>query len=165
MTLLPQLNPHLYNDPKMKALWEFEAKHGIASMGECAAPLHSSSGLPSFSLICFSVFGVLTSLSGRAPQERTVHLREKLAELSKSSGLTESQVLLRWAWDRTQGVLVTSTSREERAKEALQVLSQSESFDEATLAAIEEAALKDGYEGQRVRSSCLCSDAITSDIY
>jgi diketogulonate reductase-like aldo/keto reductase len=91
----------------------------------------------------------LTSLSGRAPAEKTVNLREALKHLSKSTGLTESQLILRWAFDRTNGVVVTSTSKMQRAQDAMDVLTGKQ-LEEDDLRTIEEAALKDGYEGQRV---------------
>lgn len=45
---------------------------------------------------------------------------------------------------------MTSTKRPDRAREAIQVLEQEEGLSESSLKGIEEAALKDGYEGQRV---------------
>lgn len=101
------------------------------------------------SLFFFLAFGCLTSLSGRAPAEKTVNLREALKHLSKSTGLTESQLILRWAFDRTNGVVVTSTSKMQRAQDAMDVLTGKQ-LEEDDLRTIEEAALKDGYEGQRV---------------
>jgi diketogulonate reductase-like aldo/keto reductase len=123
-----ELNPHVYNSPISKALREYEAKNGITSM----------------------VFGCLSSLTGRAPNDQTVHLREKLSHLSKSTGYTESQLLLRWAWQRTSGVLLTSSSRKERMEEVVQVLSNESPLEEEVLLEIEQAALQDGHEDRKV---------------
>lgn len=84
----------------------------------------------------------------------TVHLRKALEALSEKTGLTESQLLLRWALDCTQGVIVTSTSKKSRAEDAVKVL------DIAPLEAsirntIEQAALEDGYSEQRVSARLL----------
>lgn len=66
--------------------------------------------------------------------------------------MTESQLLIRWALDCTKGIVVTSTSKKQRAEEAIKVL------DTAPLEAgirdkIEKAAMEDGYKDQRVSLS------------
>lgn len=94
-------------------------------------------------------FGCLTSLSGKAPAQKTVHLREALETLSQKTGLTESQLLLRWALDCTKGIVVTSTSKRQRAQEAINVLDLAP-LASSTRDKIEQAALQDGYEDQRV---------------
>lgn len=103
-------------------------------------------------IVATIVFGCLTALSGRAPAEKTMHLRACLAEQEKKTGLTQSQLILRWAYDRTGGIVVTSTSKSDRAREAIEVIG-SQPLDASVMMAMEEAARADGSEDQRVSSS------------
>lgn len=71
--------------------------------------------------------------------------------LAKETGLTEHELLLRWAFDShgAQNIVVTSTSKEERAARLVQQLSgKAEPLADDVFGRIEAAAKKDGYEGK-----------------
>lgn len=97
------------------------------------------------------VYGLLTPVTGRQGPESCPALCQELGVLAKETGLTEHELLLRWAFDShgAQNIVVTSTSKEERAARLVQQLSgKAEPLADDVFGRIEAAAKKDGYEGK-----------------
>jgi hypothetical protein len=97
-----------------------------------------------------SDYGFLSILSGKLPRDRAPALLKELELLSDETSLTQAELLLSWAYDCLQGIVVSSSSREDRlvglAKLFLgdgKVALQRTTYDR-----IEQAAKKDGYEGK-----------------
>lgn len=94
-------------------------------------------------------YGLLTSISGKIPPEQTANLQAKLQSLSAETGLSPSELLLRWAYDGPCRILVTSTSKAERAASLIGLLAQQRpELPKHVAKEIEEAAEADGFEGK-----------------
>lgn len=77
-------------------------------------------------------------------------LTATLESLAEELGLTPHEILLQWAWDNLGGILVTSTSKPERAKSITQLLSDGKPRLEGSIyERLEAAAREDGYEGKQ----------------
>lgn len=77
------------------------------------------------------------------------HLRAALAELAQQTGLEEGEVILKWAHDTLSGIIVTSTSKAERAQKLMHVLGDpGQSLQKQQYDLLEAAAKEDGYEGK-----------------
>lgn len=71
-------------------------------------------------------------------------------ELAQETGLTPHEILLQWAWDNLDGILVTSTSNAERAKSLIKLLSPEKTRLETNVYdRLESAAKDDGFEGKQ----------------
>ncbi|WWC87662.1 uncharacterized protein L201_002553 [Kwoniella dendrophila CBS 6074] len=83
-------------------------------------------------------YGPLTSLTGAkgGPADEVVK------EIAKSKGIGESQVLLNWALQTTQGVVVTTSTNEERQKIQLEAVTKSITLGQDEIDRISEAGKK-----------------------
>ncbi|KAF9871030.1 cytochrome P450 [Colletotrichum karsti] len=119
-----EFNPFLLFDPKIRQLHDFEVKHNIVPMN----------------------YGVLTVISGRLPTENSTALLQKLEEQSKQTKLPAADLLLSWAYYRPDaGIVVTSTSKADRARKTFELLSAEESpVNSQIYEEIEKAAELDG---------------------
>jgi len=97
-----------------------------------------------------SDYGVLTVLNGKLPTATTSALLETLKAQSKTTGLSSAELLLSWANDRLDGVVVSSTSRSDRAVEtvALFLSDHPTRLADGVYDQIEQAAARDGFEGK-----------------
>lgn len=88
-------------------------------------------------------------MSGKLDKKLSRNLTATLDEASKETGMSEAEVLLAWAYYRLNGIVVTTTTKAERASRIVELLSShSSSLSEHALATIEEGARKDGYDGK-----------------
>lgn len=94
-------------------------------------------------------YGFLTAISGRLPAASDSALVKCLEEQSRQSGLSQGELLLSWAYYRLGGIVVTSSSKAERAAKVFELLSSSEApVANRVFESIERAAEKDGPEGK-----------------
>ncbi|KAK1705792.1 NADP-dependent oxidoreductase domain-containing protein [Colletotrichum acutatum] len=122
-----EFNPFLLSDPKVRQLREFEVKHNVVPMN----------------------YGLLTAVSGRLPAEDSTALLQKLEEQSKQTRLSTADLLLSWAYYRLGGIVVTSTSKTDRAKKTFELLSAKQApVNGQIYEEIEKAATLDGPEGK-----------------
>lgn len=71
-------------------------------------------------------------------------------QLSRETGKSPHEILLKWAWDNFDGILVTSTSKPERAEALTRALAEGErKLERGVYERLEAAAKKDGYEGKQ----------------
>ena len=96
----------------------------------------------------FVDYGVLSILNGRLSSASSTSLMEVLDRQSKRLSLSQAELLLSWAYDRLGGLLVSSTSREDRLSKLSQLFLKNnaapvswEVYEE-----IEQAAADDGFE-------------------
>lgn len=96
-------------------------------------------------------YGVLTAVTGRlAMRSGSPKLTSTLEELSQENGLTPHEILLQWAWDNLEGILVTSTSNAERAKSLTKLFSPEKTRLQTSIYdRLESAAKDDGFEGKQ----------------
>lgn len=96
-------------------------------------------------------YGVLTPVTGRlSMRSSSPKLNEALDELSKETGFSPHEILLQWAWDELQGILVTSTSKPERARSITKLLADGKSsLERSVYVRLEAAAREDGYESKQ----------------
>ncbi|KAK1497076.1 hypothetical protein CTAM01_08088 [Colletotrichum tamarilloi] len=114
-----EFNPFLLSDPKVRQLREFEVKHNVVPM----------------------------TVSGRLPTEDSTALLQKLEEQSKQTRLSTADLLLSWAYYRLGGIVVTSTSKADRAKKTFALLSAKQApVNGQIYEEIEKAATLDGPE-------------------
>ncbi|KAJ0351129.1 hypothetical protein COL154_004483 [Colletotrichum chrysophilum] len=122
-----EFNPFLLSDPKFRQLREFEVKHNVVAMN----------------------YGILTAVNGRLASQDSTALLQKLEEQSKQTKLSTADLLLSWAYYRLGGILVTSTSKADRAKKTIELLSAKDApVDGQIYEEIEKAAALDGPEGK-----------------
>ncbi|KAK1519518.1 uncharacterized protein CCOS01_11169 [Colletotrichum costaricense] len=122
-----EFNPFLLSDPKVRQLREFEVKHNIVPM----------------------------TVSGRLPTEDSTALLQKLEEQSKQTRLSTAELLLSWAYYRLGGIVVTSTSKADRAKKTFALLSAKQApVNGQIYEEIEKAATLDGPEEFVEYASC-----------
>ncbi|KAK1511445.1 hypothetical protein CABS01_07403 [Colletotrichum abscissum] len=122
-----EFNPFLLSDPKVRQLREFEVKHNIVPM----------------------------TVSGRLPTEDSTALLQKLEEQSKQTRLSTADLLLSWAYYRLGGIVVTSTSKADRAKKTFALLSAKQApVNGQIYEEIEKAATLDGPEEFVEFASC-----------
>ncbi|OHF01524.1 aldo/keto reductase [Colletotrichum orchidophilum] len=122
-----EFNPFLLFDPKTQQLQEFQVKNNIVPMN----------------------YGFLTAISGRLPTEGSTALLQKLEEQSKLTKLSTADLLLSWAYYRLGGIVVTSTSKADRANKTFQLLSAEEApVNSQIYEEIEKAANLDGLESK-----------------
>ncbi|EQB54556.1 cytochrome P450 [Colletotrichum gloeosporioides Cg-14] len=120
-----EFNPFLLSDPIFRQLREFEDKHNVVTMN----------------------YGVLTAINDRLPNQDSTALFQKLEEQSKQTKLSVADLLLSWAYDRLGGILVTSTSKADRARKTFELLSAKHArFNGQIYEEIEKAAALDGPE-------------------
>ncbi|KAH9835508.1 Aldo/keto reductase family [Teratosphaeria destructans] len=123
-----EFNPFLLADPEFQALRAYEREHGIVPMN----------------------YGILTAVSGRLPPDNSgAALLAELEHQSQRLQLSPAELLLLWAWHRLDGIVVTTTSRQDRAIRTVQLLSaEGPSIPEDVFDGIEAAARRDGPEGK-----------------
>ncbi|CAK3813859.1 Aldo keto reductase [Lecanosticta acicola] len=123
-----EFNPFLVRDPAFRERSEYEIENGIVTMN----------------------YGFLTILSGKLSREDAPALLDDLEEQSKATGLEPATMLLGWAYDRLQGIVVTSTSQKARGEGLLQQFLDpgAEQLPSHVYDRIEAAAARDGYEGK-----------------
>ncbi|KAF4840320.1 NADPH-dependent conjugated polyketone reductase C1 [Colletotrichum siamense] len=122
-----EFNPFLLSDDNFRKLREFEVKHNVVPMN----------------------YGVLTAISGRLPTANSTALLHKLEEQSKETDLSTADLLLSWAYYRLGGIVVTSTSKADRAEKTFELLSAEEApMSSHIYEEIEKAAALDGPEGK-----------------
>lgn len=94
-------------------------------------------------------YGFLTAISGRLPEGGSSNLRRVLKDQSAKMGKSEADLILLWAYHKLHGIVVTSTSKSERASSTFKLLSPgSEIPPDTVFAEIEKAAEADGHEGK-----------------
>lgn len=77
-------------------------------------------------------------------------LTSMLDILSQETSLSPHEILLKWAWDTFDGILVTSTSKPERAKSVARLLGSGKArMDKSVFDRLETAANEDGFEGKQ----------------
>ncbi|KAF2767996.1 Aldo/keto reductase [Teratosphaeria nubilosa] len=124
-----EFNPFLLSDLKLQELRAYEHKHGIVPMN----------------------YGILTAISGRLPSAKSSTLFNELEHQSQQLKLSPGELLLLWAWHRLNGIVVTTTSQEDRAIRTVQLLSaKGPSIPDGVFDKIEAAAGQDGPEGKMV---------------
>lgn len=96
-------------------------------------------------------YGVLTAVTGRlSSRSGSPKLISTLDELSQETGLTPHEILLQWAWDNLDDILVTSTSNSERAKSLTKLFSPKKTrLEKSVYDRLESAAEADGFEGKQ----------------
>jgi len=95
-------------------------------------------------------YGLLTAISGnRIAPEETHNLSRALQALAAETGMTHAEIILRWAYDKLHGILVTSTSNAERADSIVKLLDEERKpLPDSLYSSIEQAAEADGYDGK-----------------
>lgn len=94
-------------------------------------------------------YGFLTAINGRLPEDKSAHLQSALKKHSAETGITESDLILLWAYHKLNGIVVTSTSKAERAQSTFRLLSPSSEVPaDSVFADIEASAQADGHEGK-----------------
>ncbi|KAI8302143.1 NAD/NADP-dependent indole-3-acetaldehyde reductase [Colletotrichum sp. SAR11_59] len=122
-----EFNPFLLSDPKFRQLREFEVKHNVVAMN----------------------YGILTAINGRLASQDKTALSKKLEEQSKQTKLSTADLLLSWAYYRLGGILVTSTSKADRARKTFELLPAKDApVNDQIYEEIEKAAALDGPEGK-----------------
>jgi diketogulonate reductase-like aldo/keto reductase len=140
-----EFNPFLLFDPGFRELHFFELEHDIVNMSKSQVIVHVKFVLMSV----WPDYGLLTAASGRIPADQSRNMDARLKSLSAEVGLSPSELLLRWAYDGPCRILVTSTSKAERATSLLELLSEDrDKLPDHVSKEIEEAAKSDGYEGK-----------------
>lgn len=96
-------------------------------------------------------YGVLTPVTGRLEKRSgSPKLISTLDQLSEETGLSPHEILLQWAWDNLDDILVTSTSKPERAKSLTQLFDDGKArLDRSVYDRLETAAKEDGHEGKQ----------------
>lgn len=96
-------------------------------------------------------YGVLSALNGKISPGSSSNLSQVLERQSKSTNLTAAELLLSWAFDRLDGIVVSSTSREDRARQLanLFVSGAAAAPPDTVYAELEKAAVQDGYADKR----------------
>ncbi|KAJ4385980.1 hypothetical protein N0V93_008871 [Gnomoniopsis smithogilvyi] len=124
-----EVNPHLVLSPSFKERLAFEKEHGIV-------PKH---------------YGVLTPVTGRlSMRSGSPKLVSVLDELSQETSLSPHEILLRWAWENLESILVTSTSKPQRAKSLTKLLASGNvKLERSVYDRLEAAASEDGFEGKQ----------------
>lgn len=84
------------------------------------------------------VYGSLTSLY--KDPERNAALNKALEDVAAKHNTSSTAVLQSWVYARTDGLVVTTTSKESRARAYVEDAVKDEKLSEQELAAIEEAA-------------------------
>lgn len=78
------------------------------------------------------------------------NLTSTLDQLSQETGLSPHEILLLWAWDNLEGILVTSTSKPERAKSLTKLLvDEKTGLERSVYHRLEAAAEADGFQGKQ----------------
>lgn len=73
-----------------------------------------------------------------------------LDQLSQETGLSPHEILLQWAWDSLDGILVTSTTKPQRAKSLTNLLGPGKTrLEKHVYDRLEAAANEDGFEGKQ----------------
>lgn len=158
-----EINPHLLFSPAFQERHAFEREKGI--IPKCTyypkiflfsfteGPWHSvllQSFVFSF-LISDTDYGILTPVTGRLEKRSgSPKMLSTLDELSKENDMSPHEILLKWAWDNLDSILVTSTSKPERAKAVTELLGEGRpKLQRAIYDKLEDAAKEDGYEGKQ----------------
>lgn len=96
-------------------------------------------------------YGVLTAVTGRlSMRSGSPQLTSTLDKLSQEIGLTPHEILLQWAWDNLDDILVTSTSNPERAKSLIKLFSPEKTrLENSVYNRLESAAQADGFQGKQ----------------
>ncbi|CAN9282795.1 unnamed protein product [Alternaria alternata] len=123
-----EMNPFLLSDPKLRDLSSYEMKHGIVHMN----------------------YGFLSILSGKLPHDGAPALLKESRLLSNETNLTETELLLAWAYDRLHGIVISSSSQEHRLAGLAKLFLENDqvSLEQSVYDRIEKAASEDGYEGK-----------------
>ncbi|WRT65506.1 uncharacterized protein IL334_002449 [Kwoniella shivajii] len=111
-----EYHPYNFHPANMQRLLSFMKKHSIA----------------------VEAYGPLTPLTGA----KGGPVDEIVKEIAKSKGIEESQVLLNWAAQTTQGVVVTTSTNPERQKIQLEAITKSSHLTEEEIDKISEAGKK-----------------------
>ncbi|OAL42837.1 Aldo/keto reductase [Pyrenochaeta sp. DS3sAY3a] len=121
-----ELNPFLLFDPSLRERHFYEMKHGVVHMN----------------------YGFLTILSGKLSPERAPALLKELELLSKETNLTQAQLLLSWAYDSLHGIVISSSSQEDRLTGIAKLFLGDDkvALERSVCDRIERAAKDDGYE-------------------
>jgi hypothetical protein len=101
-------------------------------------------------LITSSDYGFLSILSGKLPRDRAPALLKELELLSNETNLTQAELLLSWAYDCLHGIVISSSSREERLEGLAKLFLGDDkvALERSIYDRIEKAAKEDGYEGK-----------------
>ena len=102
------------------------------------------------SLITSVDYGFLSILSGKLPHDGAPALLKELRLLSTETHLTETELLLAWAYDRLHGIVISSSSQEHRLAGLAKLFLENDqvSLEQSVYDRIEKAASEDGYEGK-----------------
>lgn len=97
-----------------------------------------------------SDYGFLSILSGKLPRDHAPALLKELELLSDETGLTQAELLLSWAYDCLHGIVVSSTSQNDRLVGLARLFLGDDkvALERTTYDRIEKAAKQDGYEGK-----------------
>ncbi|ETS60389.1 hypothetical protein PaG_05593 [Moesziomyces aphidis] len=123
-----EFHPYLYANAEYTKLLALQKKHGIVTMTYAAlAPFYKST----------------------LPEDGPLH-KALTAIAAKNDQRTTAAVLLRWALQRSEGIITTTTSKESRANELLDQLDSNNDaqlhLDEDELKQIDQAGKEHGYE-------------------
>lgn len=142
-----EYNPFLAFDPSFQALRDYEAKHGIVNISEWSYPeIYAFTS----QLKLEADYGVLSLLNGKLPQASASALLQSLDDVSKTTGLSPAELLLSWAYDCLGGLVVSSSSREDRLAGMAKLFLRTDvqCLPDSVYAQIGQAATKDGFEGK-----------------
>ena len=89
-------------------------------------------------------------MSGKLERDSAPALLRELKLLSHKTTLTEAELLLSWAYDCLHGILISSTSREDRLRGIAKLLLGNDkvAMERSIYDRIEKAAKEDGCDGK-----------------
>ena len=94
-------------------------------------------------------YGLLTAISGRLPSASSSALLQDLEAQSEQTGLTRGELLLSWAYYCLDGIVITTSSKPDRAAKTVQLVSQpGPPVPRSVYDSIEAAAKQDGPVGK-----------------
>jgi diketogulonate reductase-like aldo/keto reductase len=150
----PQINEFEFNtfllfEPAFQARHSYEVEHGVVNMSTLPL-LHLRSIAIRSRLTSCTDYGLLTILSGKLSRDLAPVFTRELESLAADANLTAAELLLSWALDCLDGIVVSSTSQPDRARRMADLFlsEQSTPLDRDLYRRLENAAREDGYEGK-----------------
>ncbi|PWN39725.1 Aldo/keto reductase [Ceraceosorus guamensis] len=120
-----ELNPFLYSHPDIQALLKLQEREGIATMS----------------------YGSLTSqYKDLKPDSK---FQQTLESVASKHGVSPGTALLYWNLQRTNGIVVTTSGKEERMKQYVEDIKNIKTLSEEELRSIEDAAAAEGAKGKK----------------
>lgn len=141
-----EFNPYLLWMPEFLELRSYGKSQNIVS---ASGSINCSFSPTPVVLTRSPDYGILTIISGKLPHDESAELTRALQKGSSHTGLSAAELLLYWAYHRLDGIVVTSTSKAERATSLVKLLSKDGStLPVDILDGIEQAAKADGFESK-----------------